>query len=274
MDINGKVAIITGSGTGIGRAIAIEFAKNGASVVCCGRRLEKIQETVSIIKNLGGIAIAVKTDITKLEEVKNLGSETLKTFGSIDILFNNAGSFQTIGGLWEIEPEKWWKDVEVNLKGLMLCCWAVLPHMMKKNSGIIINMNGGGATFPLPGGSAYGCSKAAVMRLTETLAKELEMVGSGVIVFGIGPGLVRTEMTEFQVISEQGRKWIPSTKECFEKGKVNPPELCAKTAIELIKISCPEINGRNFGAGENIQELKRNLLKIKEDDLLVMRFKK
>ncbi|MCM8820498.1 MAG: SDR family NAD(P)-dependent oxidoreductase, partial [Candidatus Omnitrophica bacterium] len=115
MDINGKVAIITGSGTGIGRAIAIEFAKNGVSVVCCGRRLEKIQETVSIIKDFGGRAIAVKTDITKLEEVKNLVSETLKTFGSIDILFNNAGSFQTIGGLWEIDPEEWWKDVEINL---------------------------------------------------------------------------------------------------------------------------------------------------------------
>ncbi|MCM8830164.1 MAG: SDR family oxidoreductase [Candidatus Omnitrophica bacterium] len=274
MDIDGKVAIITGSGTGIGRAIAIEFAKNGASVVCCGRRLEKIQETVSIIKNFGGRAIAVKTDITKLEEVKNLVYETLKTFGSIDILFNNAGSFQTIGGLWEIDPEEWWKDVEINLKGLMFCCWAVLPYMMEKNSGIIINMNGGGATFPLPGGSAYGCSKAAVMRLTETLAKELEKVGSNVIVFGIGPGLVKTEMTELQVISEKGRKWIPSTKECFEKGQVNSLELCAKTAMELIKISCPEINGRNFAAGQDINELQKQLLKIKEDDLLVMRFKK
>ncbi len=274
MKIKGKVAIITGAGTGIGRAIAVEFAKNGISVVCCGRRIEKLDETVSIIKENGGRALAVKADITKLEEVKNLVSETLKTFGSIDILFNNAGSFQTIGGLWEIDPEQWWKDVEVNLKGLMLCCWAVLPHMMKKNSGIIINMNGGGATFPLPGGSAYGCSKAAVMRFTETLAKELERAGSSIIVFGIGPGLVKTEMTEFQVLSEQGRKWIPSTKECFEKGQVNPPELCARTAIELIKIACPEINGRNFGAGQNIQELQKQLSKIKENDLYVMRFKK
>jgi len=273
MEIEGKTAIITGAGTGIGRATAIEFAKNGAYVVCCGRRMEKLQETVSIIKATGGRAIAVRTDITKLEDVKNLVSEALKTSGSIDILFNNAGSFQAIGGLWEVAPEMWWHDVEVNLKGLMLCCWTVLPHMMKKNSGIIINMNGGGATYPLPGGSAYGCSKAAVMRLTETLAKELEKVGSNVIVFGIGPGLVKTEMTEFQVISEQGRKWIPSTQECFEKGKVNPPELCAKTAIELIKIASPELNGRNFGAGQDIQEIQKQLSKIKEEDLYVMRFK-
>lgn len=274
MEIKGKVAIITGAGTGIGRAIAIEFAKSGISVVCCGRRMEKIQETASIIKENGGKAIAVKTDVTKLEDVNNLVSETIRTFGSIDILFNNAGSFQTIGGLWEVDPEKWWQDVEVNLKGVMLCCYAVLPHMMKKNSGIIINMNGGGATVPLPGGSAYGCSKAAVMRFTETLAKELERVGSGVIVFGIGPGLVRTEMTELQAISEAGQRWIPSTKESFEKGRVNPPELCAKTAIELIKIACPEINGRNFSAGQDIQELQKQLSRIKEEDLFVLRFKK
>ncbi|MBN1445895.1 MAG: SDR family oxidoreductase [Candidatus Omnitrophica bacterium] len=273
MQLKNKTAIVTGSGTGIGRAIAVEFAGQQAKVVCCGRRMEKLKETVSLIEKKGGKGLAVKTDITNLGEVKNLVSQTLKTFGRIDVLFNNAGSFRTIGGLWEVDAEKWWGDVEVNLRGVMLCCHAVLPCMMKQNSGIIINMNGGGATSYLTGGSAYASSKAAVMRLTENLAKELEHEGSKVLVFGMGPGLVKTEMTEFQAESEQGRKWIPSTEECFEKGRVRQPEDCAKTTVELIRIACPELNGRNFGTGQDFSKILNRLEEIQKNDLYLMRFK-
>jgi len=267
MELKDKTAIVTGSGTGIGRAIAVEFAKNNARVVCCGRRMEKIQETVDTIEKQGGRAISIKTDVTSPSDVKTLVSESIKRFGGIDVLFNNAGSFRTIGGLWEVDPEQWWEDVRVNLRGVMLCSHAVLPYMMKQNSGIIINMNGGG------GGSAYASSKAAVMRLTENLAKELEHENSKVLVFGMGPGLVRTEMTELQAETEQGRKWIPSTSECFEKGQVRNPEDCAKTTVELIKIACPELNGRNFSTGQNFSDIMKRLSEIKKNDLYVMRFR-
>jgi len=273
MELKNRTAIVTGSGTGIGRAIAVEFAREKARVVCCGRRMEKLRETVSIIEKEGGQALAVKTDITKTDEVRNLEVETIKRFGGIDVLFNNAGSFRTIGGLWEVDPEQWWGDVEVNLRGVMLCCKAVLPYMMKQDSGIIINMNGGGATSYLTGGSAYACSKAAVMRLTENLAKELEHENSKVLVFGIGPGLVRTEMTDYQVESEQGKKWIPSTAECFEKGEVKQPEDCARTTVELIRIACPELNGRNFGTGQDFSKILSRLAEIKKNDLYLMRFR-
>lgn len=273
MELKNKTAIVTGSGTGIGRVIAVEFARQQANVVCCGRRMEKLKETVSAIEKEGGRGLAVKTDITNPDDVKNLVSQTLKTFGGIDLLFNNAGSFRSIGGLWEVNTEEWWGDVEVNLRGVMLCCHAVLPYMMKQNSGIIINMNGGGATAYLTGGSAYASSKAAVMRLTENLAKELEHEGSKVLVFGMGPGLVKTEMTEFQAESEQGRKWIPSTEECFEKGQVRQPEDCAKTTVELIRIACPELNGRNFGAGQDFSKIISQLAEIQKKDMYVMRFK-
>jgi NAD(P)-dependent dehydrogenase (short-subunit alcohol dehydrogenase family) len=273
MELKNRTAIVTGSGTGIGRAIAVEFAKNNARVVCCARRIEKIQETVDIIKKQGGSALAVKTDVTNPSEVKNLVSETIKRFGGIDVLFNNAGSFRTIGGLWEVDPEQWWEDVKVNLRGVMLCSHTVLPYMMKKDSGIIINMNGGGATTYLTGGSAYASSKAAVMRLTENLAKELEHEKSNVLVFGMGPGLVRTEMTELQAKTEQGQKWIPSTLESFKKGKTRNPEDCAKTTVELIRNACPELNGRNFSTGQNFSDIMKRLPEIKKNDLYVMRFK-
>ncbi len=273
MELKNRTAIVTGSGTGIGRAIAVEFAKNNARVVCCGRRMEKIQETVNIIKKQGGRALAIKTDVTSPSEVKNLVSETVKRFGGIDVLFNNAGSFHTIGALWEIDPEQWWEDVKVNLRGVMLCCHMVLPYMIKQNSGIIINMNGGGATTYLTGGSAYASSKAAVMRLTENLAKELEHEKSNVLVFGMGPGLVRTEMTELQAKTAQGQKWIPSTLEFFKMGKTRNPEDCAKTTVELIKNACPELNGRNFGVGQNFSDIIKRLPEIRKNDLYVMRFK-
>ncbi|HPP11946.1 MAG TPA: SDR family oxidoreductase, partial [bacterium] len=142
---------------------------------------------------------------------------------------------------------------------------------MAREEGVIINMNGGGATVPLPGGSGYGCSKAAVMRLTDTLARELEKVGSRVLVFGMGPGLVRTKMTELQAQTEAGRKWIPSTEQAFKEGRSRQPEECARATMELLRIACPELNGRNFGVGMNFEDIKKRAAEIKEKDLLVMR---
>lgn len=273
MELKGKTVIITGAGSGIGRTLAIEFARHGANLVCCARRENEIRKTVELLKKEGGHGLSVPTDITKREQVEKMIKETLKYFGQIDILFNNAGSFHAIGGLWEVDPEVWWHDVTVNLRGSMLCSQAVLPHMMKRDRGIIINMNGGGSSIPLPGGSGYGCSKAALMRLTDGLAKELERVGSSVLVFGMEPGLVLTEMTKFQIETRQGRKWIPSTKEIFNNKQDRPPEDTAKAAIELIRIACPELNGRIFGVNTNFTEISKRASEIKEKDLFVIRFR-
>jgi len=135
-------------------------------------------------------------------------------------------------------------------------------------------MTGGGATKPLTGGSGYGCSKAALLRLTDTLAKELETAGSSVLVFAIGPGLVRTETTQRQTTTKEGIKWIPSTKEAFDKKTDRPPEDCAKKAVELIKHARPEFNGRIFEVDTDFEEIVRKAGEIKEKDLFVLRFKK
>ena len=273
MELKGKTVIVTGSGAGIGRALALEFARQGANVVCCARRENKIRETVTLLEKEGGHGLSVPTDVTRKDQVEKMVGETLKHFGQIDVLFNNAGSFRAIGGIWEVDPEVWWHDVTVNLYGPMLCCQTVLPHMMKRDEGIIINMNGGGSSSPLPGGSGYGCSKAALMRLTDGLAKELERLGSSVLVFGMGPGFVRTEMTEFQIQTAEGQRWIPSSKEAIDGKRDRPPEDCAKATIELIRIASPELSGRIFGTGTDFAEIAKRASEIQEKDIYVLRLK-
>jgi len=271
MELEGRTAIVTGSGRGIGRALALEFAREGASLVCCARRGKEIEETVSIIEKEGGSGLAIPCDVTKRAQVDALVSKALDTFGKIDVLFNNAAGFRALGGVWEVDPETWWADVTTNFLGPMLFSRAVLPSMMEQNAGVIINMNGGGATVPLPGGSGYGCSKAALMRFTETLAKELEREGYDILVLAIGPGLVHTETTQLQIDDARGRKWIPSTAEIIGSGESRPPEDCAKATVRMLRAARPEMNGRIFGVNTDFDEIVRRAAEIKEKDLHVMR---
>ena len=242
-----KVAVITGAGRGIGRALAVEFARNRFSVVCCARTEEDIQQTAAIIKSENGVCLPIPTDVADKRQVHGMVAQTIEHFGRIDVLFNNAARIPVINGLWEVDPDLWWEELAVNLRGPMLCCNAVLPHMMKRNEGVIINMSGGSQ---IPGRTSYSCSKAAVNRLTELLAKELKSVGSDVIVFGMSPGLVKTKRTLVEAESPEGIYWNPDTKKQFESGGDRPPEDCAKATIMVLKNAGPEMSGKLFSTGD------------------------
>ena len=250
MKLQKRTVIVTGAGSGIGRALSLEFARNGAQVVCCARREDRLKETVALIQAEGGVAVAVPCDITVRSQVHDMVKGSLARFGSIEVLFNNAGSFQSIAGVHEVEPEIWWHDVTVNLYGALLLIREVLPHMMSRNEGIIINMGGGRPV----GGSGYACGKAGLMELTRLLAEELRMAKSSVMVFSAGPGLVRTEMTELQANTEAGRKWIPSTRECFESGRVRKPEEIAQATLRLVEVARPESSGKSYGPDTDFSE--------------------
>lgn len=273
MELEGRTAIVTGSGRGIGRAIAIEFARQGANVVCSARREEEVAETVALIEAAGGVGLAVASDVTKRDQVENLVSKTLERFGRIDVLFNNAAAFRALGAVWEVDPEVWFSDVTTNLLGVMLVSRAVLPHMIERNEGIIINMNGGGSWAPLPGGSGYGCSKAAVLRFTDTLAGELEREGHDVLCLSIGPGFVHTETTERQRTDPLGVKWIPSSKEALDAGDTRPPEDCAKSSVWMLKVACAAMNGRVFQTGMDFDEIAARAGEIREKDLYTLRLR-
>lgn len=273
MELEGRTAIVTGSGRGIGRATALEFARHGANVACCARREGEIAETVRLIEAEGGIGLAVATDVTQEAQVENLVSMTLERFGRIDVLFNNAASFRALGAVWEVDPAVWWSDVTTNFLGVMLVSRAVLPHMIERNEGIIINMNGGGSWTPLPGGSGYGCSKAAVLRFTDTLAGELEREGHDLLVLSIGPGFVHTETTEFQRTNPLGLKWIPSSKEAIDAGDTRPPEDCAVSTVWMLKVACAAMNGRIFQTGMDFDEIAARADEIMEKDLYTLRLR-
>src|SRR4051812_48338143 len=115
MKLKDKSVVVTGAGSGIGRALSIEFARHGANVTCVGRRRERLDETVALIHREGAVGLVAPTDITRRDDVLKTVELVVSRFGSIDVLFNNAGSFDAIGGVHEVDPEAWWRDVTMNL---------------------------------------------------------------------------------------------------------------------------------------------------------------
>ena len=274
VSLQSKVALVTGAGTSIGRELAREFARHGAKVVCVGRRRQALDETVRLIEAEGGAALAIQADVTDRTLVEQMVQQSLAQFGQIDLLFNNAGSFHSVAPVWEVDPETWWQDVTTILYGSLLCCRAVLPHMRARNTGVIINMDGGGGAHgPNIAGSGYGCSKAALLRLSEGLARELEIDGSAVLVFCINPGFVRTEMTEYIASTPAGLQWQGFVKEWIEQGMGKQPWDCAKATMKLLAIASPELNGCTFDVDTDFDAVARRKSEIREKHLLTLRLR-
>jgi NAD(P)-dependent dehydrogenase (short-subunit alcohol dehydrogenase family) len=169
-----------------------------------------------------------------------------QNLGPVDLLVNNAGMGPPYGPLAELDPEEWWRCLEVNLRGPMLCSRLVLPDMIARGNGRIINVASGAGTRAIPHLSAYVVSKTALMRFTECLAAEVS--ASGVHVFAIQPGTVRTAMAEEALSSEAGRKWLPWFKEYFDKGQDVPPEVAAKLVVFLASGRGDSLSGRFIDA--------------------------
>ncbi|MBR9980897.1 MAG: 3-oxoacyl-ACP reductase FabG [Desulfatitalea sp.] len=192
-DLTGKVAIVTGAGRGIGRAIAIGLAASGASLVLASRTPEQLQVVADEIQANGGKALVVPTDLTDPARIDHLAAETVKTFGRIDILVNNAArSF--LRGLLDLREDGWDKVFNTNVKAVWLLSRAVVRTMIEQKSGRIINITTVGAEKAELGMAAYGCSKAALKMLTRCMARE--WAPFGVQVNAVGPGLTRTEFSQ------------------------------------------------------------------------------
>jgi NAD(P)-dependent dehydrogenase (short-subunit alcohol dehydrogenase family) len=272
MDLRGKAAIVTGAGTGIGRELALGFAAAGARVACCGRRGQPLRETADLVARRGAEGIAVQTDVTEPASVAAMVRTVVDRFGAVDILFANAGSFASVGPVWTADPETWWRDVTVNLRGTMLCCREVLPRMMERNSGVIVTMDGGGGADGVNlGGSGYGASKAAIVRFTEGLARELERAASRVLTFCINPGFVRTAMTEGIAAAPLGKEWQGFVGKWLKAGQSMAPDACAKATIQLLSIASPELSGRAFSVDTDFSDIERRTSEIRAKNLLVMR---
>jgi len=188
-----QVAIVTGGGSGIGRGIAVALAAEGAHVVACGRRTASLNETVSAIEKSGGDGLAVKTDVSNSVDVEQLVHATLKAFGKIDILINNAG---VDGGdqIHQHDLKDWDKVMAINLSGPFFAAHAVLPHMRSQRKGHIINISSESGLEYYQGDGAYGITKHALNALGEYIQRENQEFG--IRVNTICPGMVVTEMTQ------------------------------------------------------------------------------
>jgi NAD(P)-dependent dehydrogenase (short-subunit alcohol dehydrogenase family) len=197
MKLRGRNALITGASQGLGEAIAVEFTRQGAGIYICARNKDNLLE---VREELKGIAdkdqkiYARVADVSKENDVKNLVNDAVAELNHIDILVNNAGIYGPKGPIEKINSSEWVKAIEINLFGVFYCCKYVIEHMKKNNYGKIVNLSGGGATAPLPFISAYAASKAAVVRLTETLAEECK--GLNIDVNSVAPGALNTRLLD------------------------------------------------------------------------------
>lgn len=272
-----KRIIITGAGRGIGRAIARELARGGHRLALMARSREQIEKVAQEIaedadaKEAGGEAVAIEADVTAREQVEAAVAQAVERLGGIDVLVNNAGRFATIGPTWETDPDDFWGDITVNLLGPYLLCRAVAPKLVAQGRGVIINMIGGGSAGPNPYGNAYGTSKAGLTRFTETLSQEIK--DHGVAVYATGPGLVRTEMTEYQLETEAGKKWMGRIKKAFEDGVDRSPEDAARLIRRLVEGDYMKLTGRRFGPTDDPDALLADADRIVKEDLRVLRFR-
>src|SRR5262245_4953220 len=268
-DLDGQVAVVTGGGLGIGRGIALRLGEAGAHVVVAARRAEHLGETVRLVREAGGRASARVTDVTQQHDVEALMAETATNHGKIDLLVNNAGRFMSIGPAWEADPQNWWQDVTVNVFGTYLCCRAVIPHMTARGAGTIVVMGGGGSLTGFSYGSGYGLSKAALVRFAESL--QIEVKGLGINVYAISPGLVRTEMTQFQLDSPEGQRWLPRIRQSFAEGRDVPPTLAGDLCVFLAARGDGRLGGRFIQARDDFRHIADAADEVIAGDLYALR---
>ncbi len=201
-----RVAIVTGASRGIGRAIALALAAEGANVVVnYASSSAAAQEVVAAITDAGGTAVALQADVSKLEQVDSLLSQTIEKLGRVDVLVNNAGiTRDTL--LLRMKPEDWQAVIDLNLTGVFLCTRAVSKVMLKQKSGRIINIASVAGQMGNPGQANYSAAKAGVIGFTKTVAKEL--ASRGITVNAVAPGFIATDMTS-ELKSEEILKYIP-----------------------------------------------------------------
>lgn len=193
MRLEGKVAIITGSARGIGKATAVKFVKEGAKVVICDVNLEQVNETVEELKKMGGEAIGLKVDVTDRESVNKLIKDTVAAFGKLDVMVNNAG-ITADNTLLKMSEAEWDRVINVNLKGVFNCGQAAATYMAENGGGVILNASSVVGIYGNFGQTNYAATKWGVIGMTKTWAKELGK--KGIRVNAVAPGFIMTPMTE------------------------------------------------------------------------------
>lgn len=246
MQFAGKVVLITGAGSGIGRAAALLFAREGAKVVAIGRTQEKLDQVISDIEQQGGTALALSADIAEPEQIRQAITQTVETWGRLDIVFAHAG----INGVWapleELEPADWNKTLGINLTGTFLTVKYAVPYLKRQGGAIIITASVNGTRiFSNVGASAYASSKAAQVAFAKMIA--LELAESGIRVNVICPGEITTDIDEHteerDLEKVQGQVEFPRGRIPLTRGQPGSPEQVAQLVLFLASDAASHITG-------------------------------
>ena len=268
----GQVALVTGAGRGLGRAFAHALAAAGAAVAVAARSAAGVAATAAAIQAQGCRAQAYTLDVTDAAAVAEVVAAVARDLGPIDLLVNNAGIMAPMGPDWLVDRTAWWRTFEVNVLGSFLCAQAVLPTMLARKQGRIINISSPAANGTSGYASAYNASKAAVSNWTENLAAVTH--AHGISVFAYAPGFVRSDMTEHLAYAPEVQQWFgDSFAKIFEEGSDTPLELTVSVLMALATGQADALAGRHISDTDTPDQLLQQVEQIRQQELHVLRIR-
>jgi NAD(P)-dependent dehydrogenase (short-subunit alcohol dehydrogenase family) len=262
------VALITGGSRGVGRDVALGLGGAGFAIAVVARSSGALEETRELLDRADVPCVTCAADVRDLDAVASAVALVENKLGPISTVVNNAGTSLAIGPLWEVDPGDWWTDVETSLGGAFNVCRSVIPGMMSRGQGRILNVSSYAGLRPAPYQNGYGAAKAGLASLTESLAESLGP--HGIRVFTVTPGFVRTSLTKRLTESPQGRRWLP---ELGGRDGLDP-ELFVRLTVAVARGSADALNGRFLHALDDIGELIRSIDDIESQELYVPRLRR
>jgi NAD(P)-dependent dehydrogenase (short-subunit alcohol dehydrogenase family) len=268
-NLSGQVAIVTGGGRGLGQGMAQSLAAAGAAVAVIARSQGEIDETAALITRSGGKALAICADVTDATRVEQMVCQVEQEFGAVNLLVNNAGTVNTPGPIWEVDVEEWRRVVDVNLHGPFLCVRAVLPGMMERKQGRIINVSSVAGSISAPYLDSYSAAKTALVRFSECIAAETQAYG--ISIFTIDPGLVLTAMLGYLAESEAGHIYAPWARDAVQSGQHQSAHLSADLVLLLASGKADAFSGRFLSVNDPVGDLLEKAAQISQSDLYTLR---
>lgn len=273
----GSVTLVTGGGRGLGRLLALALANAGATVGLIARSAEQLAESVQLIEEIGGTAAAASADLSDPDAAAAAVDKLRHQLGPVDLLVNNAGINGPVGPAWDVVEQDWWRTIEVNLRSVTLCSRLVLPEMVTRHRGRIVNVTSEAGVFRWPLVSAYSVSKAAVIKFTENLAHETKR--HGISVFSVHPGLLPIGLSESALAdnaladSPQGRlhEWV---RQQLTTGRGAQPHQVTQLLLRIATGEADQFTGRHLSVHDNLNTLLSRINQVLRDDFYTLRLGK